>query len=147
MFLTNTFKKKSIDVLPEFNSNFDFSVVDDELKKILRDIMSILTLRAGSLIYQPDVGTKLFDYMWENITKDLISKLELEMKYSLEASLNIKLKSLKVERDKTDVHQVNISLSIILSETSDLDIILFLSKQGVITVEKASKVISKIIIQ
>jgi len=147
MFLTNKIKQNSIDILPEFNDNFDFSVVDDELKKILRDLMAILTLRKGSLVYQLDIGTELFDYLWENITHELLHKVEVEMKYSLEASLNIKINSLHVERDEKKVHQVNIELSIMLSENSDLAISMTLSKQGIISIKDASKVISEIIIQ
>jgi len=147
MFLTNTIKKNTIDILPEFNSRFDFVVIDDQLKKILRDIMAILTLRQGSLVYQLDKGTKLFDYLWENISSDLLERIQLEMKYSLETSLNIKIKELKVERDQKDVHQINIYISIILSEDADFKIVLALQKQGIITVEEASKVISKVIIQ
>jgi len=146
MFLKNKIKQNSIDILPVFDSKFDFSTISSDLQKMLRDIMAILTLRKESLVYNIEVGGSLIDYIYDNITKTTINQIETELTHNLESSLYIKINSLKILEDKKDKRVLHIELVIDINETTDFKILFKLEKTGEMSVESAAKVISEVII-
>ena len=147
MFLKNKIKRNTVDILPLFDGKFDFAKIDTDLQKLLRDIMAILTLRKESLIYNLDVGGSLLNFVFDNITQDTFNELKTEIIHNLEASLYIKISSVSISQNKDDPKAIDINISIVVDDTTNFDIVFLLNKDGVMSVQTASKVISKIIIQ
>jgi phage baseplate assembly protein W len=54
-----------------------FTLTDRELIK--RDLLNALNIRRGSVPGRPDVGTSIWDNLFENITDDLVQNLNAEM--------------------------------------------------------------------
>ena len=59
------------------NQSRKFTLVDNELIK--RDLLNALNIRKGSVPGRPDVGTSIWDNIFENITDELVTDLRAEI--------------------------------------------------------------------
>lgn len=57
--------------------NRKFTLVDQDLIK--RDLLNALNIRQGQVPGRPDVGTSIWDMIFENITDQLVAELHAEI--------------------------------------------------------------------
>lgn len=64
------------------NRNKKFRLEDYELLK--RDLLNSLLIRQGEMPGRPQIGTSLWDYLFEGITDQSLARLENELKKTIE---------------------------------------------------------------
>ena len=74
--------------------NKKFTLVDQPL--IRQDLLNALNIRQGSVPGRPDVGTTIWDNIFENITDELVQDLYAEMQRIVGGDPRLKLTNLNV---------------------------------------------------
>ena len=74
--------------------NKKFTLVDRPL--IRQDLLNALNIRQGSVPGRPDVGTSIWDNLFENITDELVQALYSEMQRVIGGDPRLKLTALNV---------------------------------------------------
>lgn len=75
-----------------------FTLVDQDLIK--QDLVNSFNIRQGQLPGKPDYGTRLWDYVFENITDDLLTLINREIQRTIAGDPRLQvLKSVAYPRD------------------------------------------------
>jgi len=87
-----------------------FTVTDNELVK--RNLLNLLSIREGELPGKPDVGTRIWNFIFEARTPDLIRKITKELERVTRYDLRLTLNDVVVT---TDEHTVVLELNVTIN--------------------------------
>ena len=142
LFFSKKVSKKSYDVLPEFTSTNDIINISKYSHKVIRDIMATLTTMLGKTLYRPDYGTSVLSAIWD-LNNDLtMDTLKTSLKSTFDRSLEFTTKDIVIVPSKQDA---TITIVLKLTKDTDFTVIINMTKNGYITLEDASELTTKYI--
>lgn len=134
----------TIDPIPSFNNLNDIVSVDSKFKKILRDVMCILTTMKDTFIYRENLGSYAPTMQFEAATQVNIDMLKNDLENELRRSLKVNLKNIDVVKSETNYLQILIVLKV--EDKSDLHLVVNMNSKGAVELDSAVEKIVKYVI-
>ena len=75
------------------NANKKFSLTDFELIK--RDLLNGLLIKQGELPGRPEIGTEIWNYMFDGITDTALQKIEVSMRKQIQRDPRISVQDMR----------------------------------------------------
>ena len=135
---------KTIDIIPSFTNLNDIISVDSKFKKIVRDVMCILTTMKDTFIYRENLGTHAPTMEFEAATQINIDMLKTDLENELRRALKVNLKNISIEKQDKKFLQISIVLKV--EDKSDLNLVVNISKDGAVELDSAVEKIVKYVI-
>lgn len=137
---------KVIDTIPAFNSTNDLVSVDSKFKKVIRNVMCILTTMKETFIYRNNIGTSAMAMEFELLIDSTINNLKMELEYELKRSISGNLKELKITKNTKHKNMLDVLIVLSIENKKDLHLLVNMQPKGIISLESAiEKVVNYVI--